>query len=181
MTNAGGTSRARALGWWAVPAVAVGVAGAVWFAGPSSTPDRERARPAAGVQGGGGGGGTDNCVAPSQGQGSCAGVFGVSVGSTTGLVPGLTRTVPVTWSNPNQFEILVDSYAVVASVPAAYVRTCPATSLVAPGASPLTPRVVVPGRGTASSYVPVTLSRTAPDACQRVPFGVTLTATAVKR
>ena len=180
MTSTSGTSRARALGWWAVPAVLGAALGAVWLGGASSAPDPDLARPAAGAQGGGGGG-TDNCVAPSQGQGSCAGVFGVSVGSTTGLVPGLTRTVPVTWSNPNQFEILVDSYAVVASVPAAYVRTCPATSLVAPGASPLTPRVVVPGRGTASSYVPVTLSRTAPDACQRVPFGVTLTATAVKR
>ncbi|SDT02299.1 hypothetical protein SAMN04488570_3318 [Nocardioides scoriae] len=161
-----------------MPAVLGAALASLWFGGASSPPDHDSARQA-GVQGGGGG--TDNCIAPSQGQGSCAGVFGVSVGSTTGLVPGLTRSLPVTWSNPHPFDILVDGYTVRAVVPAAYARTCPATSPVAPGASPLAPRVAVPGRGTASSYVPVTLSRTAPDACQRVPFSVTVTATAVKR
>lgn len=122
----------------------------------------------------------DQCVTPSNGQGNCLSTFGVSVGAVNPIYPTQTRTLPVTFSNPNSFAIVVDSWKPTVSVPAG--SACPASALSVPtdtrtAAGPPS----VPAKGSASVTLPVTLLNTAPNACQRVTFAVTVTATAVKK
>lgn len=126
--------------------------------------------------------GTDNCIEPSNGNGNCQKTFGVAVGAIGPIYPGQTQQLPVTWSNPNSFDIQVVRYSLGVAVPSGSATACPASSLqVASGQVTLNPTVTVPRNGSSSSTVPVTLPVSAPDGCQQVPFSITVNATAVKK
>jgi hypothetical protein len=127
-------------------------------------------------------GGNGNCVEPSNGNGNCVKSFGVTVGQVQTLYPGLLRTLPVTYSNPNSFDILVTTYRVSVSVPSSQASACPASSLQVPsGTVTLAPQTTVPKNGAVSTTVPIKLAPTAPDGCQSVTFTITVNATAVKK
>lgn len=129
---------------------------------------------------GGNASGNANCVEPS--NGNCEKSFGVTVGQTQALFPGLDRALPVTYSNPNNFEIFVASYRVSVSVPAAAAGACPASNLEVPsGIVTLNPRLVAPKKGSVQTTIPIRLSAGAPDGCQQVAFTITVKATAVKK
>lgn len=129
---------------------------------------------------GNGNGGTANCVEPSNGNGNCEKSFGVTVGQTQPLYPGVTRYLPVTFSNPNSFAIYVTSYRV--SVPASTATACVPASLQAPsGTVTLSPRLTAPKNGSVATTVPIRLSSDAPEACQQVSFTITVNASAVKK
>jgi hypothetical protein len=138
--------------------------------------------PAASGTNGNGSGGNDNCVEPSNGNGNCAKTFGVKVGQTPLLYPTVTRNLPVTYSNPNSFDIEVTTYRVSVSVPASKATICPASSLLVPtGTVTLAPRITLPKKGSAAATVPIGLGANAPEGCQDVTFSVTVDATAVKK
>jgi hypothetical protein len=129
-----------------------------------------------------GNGGNDNCVEPSNGNGNCAKTFGVTVGQTQTLYPGLIRALPVTYSNPNQFDILVSSYGVSVSVPVSKAAACPASNLEVPsGTVTLNPKLTAPKKGSVATTIPIKLSADAPDGCQLVSFTITIHASAVKK
>jgi hypothetical protein len=127
-------------------------------------------------------GGNDNCVEPSNGTGNCVKTFGVTVGQAQALYPDLIRALPVTYSNPNQFDILVTSYRISVSVPVTTAAACPASSLEVPsGTVTLNPKLTAPKKGSVATTIPIKLSADAPDGCQLVSFTITVNATAVKR
>jgi hypothetical protein len=128
------------------------------------------------------GGGNGNCVEPSNGTGNCAKSFGVAVGQAQTLYPGLVRSLPVTYSNPNNFDILVTTYRVSVSVPSSQSSSCPASSLQVPsGTVTLNPQLTAPKNGSVATTIPIKLSPGAPDGCQSVTFTITVNATAVKK
>jgi hypothetical protein len=128
------------------------------------------------------GNGNGNCVEPSNGNGNCVKSFGVTVGQAQTLYPGLARTLPVSYSNPNAFDILVTSYRVSVSVPASQSAACPASSLEVPsGTVMLSPSLTAPRKGSVATTIPVRLSASAPDGCQSVSFAITVSASAVKK
>jgi hypothetical protein len=123
-----------------------------------------------------------SCTDPSSGSGSCDHSVGVTVGQTQTLYPGLNRSVPVTFSNSNSFDILVTSYKVSVAVPASKAATCPASNLQVPtGTVTLNPKLVVPKKGSVATTVPIKLLANAPGACQQVTFTITVNASAVKK
>jgi hypothetical protein len=131
---------------------------------------------------GNGNGGNDNCVEPSNGNGNCVKTFGVTVGHAPLLYPTLTRNLPVTYSNPNSFDIEVTTYRVSVSVPTSKAGACPASSLLVPtGTVTLSPRIALPKKGSAATTIPIRLGADAPEGCQDVTFSVTVDATAVKK
>jgi hypothetical protein len=126
------------------------------------------------------GNGNGSCVEPSNGNGNCVKSFGVTVGRAQTLYPGLVRTLPVTYSNPNSFDILVTTYRV--SVTSPQPSTCPASSLQVPsGTVTLNPQLTAPKSGSVGTTIPIKLSANAPDGCQSVSFAITVTASAVKK
>jgi hypothetical protein len=128
------------------------------------------------------GNGNGNCVEPSNGNGNCVKSFGVTVGQAQTLYPGLARTLPVSYSNPNAFDILVTSYRASVSVPASQSAACPASSLEVPsGTVMLSPSLTAPRKGSVATTIPVRLSASAPDGCQSVSFAITVSASAVKK
>lgn len=136
--------------------------------------------PAASNSGNGGNSGSANCVGPSNGNGNCEKSFDVTVGQTQTLYPGLTRALPVTFGNPNNFDIFVTTYRV--SVSSANATSCPASSLQVPsGTVTLSPRLTSPKNGSVTTTVPVKLSADAPEGCQQVSFTITVNASAVKK
>lgn len=128
-----------------------------------------------------GNGGTNPCVQASNGKANCVATFGVTVGSVSGLVPTRTVSLPVTWSNPNSFDILVDGYTV--TVPRTTPSACPTGSVQTPGKVALagSKRVVVPAKKTATTSVAVTMANSAPDTCRGAQYAITVTASAVKK
>jgi hypothetical protein len=128
------------------------------------------------------GNGNGNCVEPSNGTGNCVKSFGVAVGQAQTLYPGLVRSLPVTYSNPNNFDILVTTYRVSVSVPSSQSTACPASSLQVPsGTVTLNPQLTAPGNGSVATTIPIKLSSGAPDGCQSVTFTITVNASAVKK
>ena len=103
----------------------------------------------------------------------------VSVGAVSGLWPGRAMALPVTYTNPNSFDIQVTTYSVDVSSPK---PSCPASKLQVPaGQVTLVAPVGLPPHHSASSNVPVKLAPTASDSCQGVEFDISVTASAVKR
>jgi hypothetical protein len=126
--------------------------------------------------------GNGNCVEPSNGTGNCVKSFGVAVGQAQTLYPGLVRSLPVTYSNPNNFDILVTTYRVSVSVPSSQSTVCPASSLQVPsGTVTLNPQLTAPRNGSVATTIPIKLSSGAPDGCQSVTFTITVNASAVKK
>jgi hypothetical protein len=124
----------------------------------------------------------DNCVVPSNANGNCVKTFGVTVGSTPLLYPSLTRQLPVTFSNPNSFDINVTSYKVSVGVPAAKAADCPVSSLLVPtGTVTLTPQLTATKNSFVTTNVDIKLPANAPEGCQDVPFSITVNASAVKK
>ena len=151
-------------------------------AGTTRTGTQVVLAPAASNGNNGNGIGTDNCVDPSSEAGNCDHRFGVTVGQAQTLYPGLTRALPVTYSNPNNFEILIATYRVSVSVPASKAAVCPASSLEVPsGTVTLNPRLTAPKKGSVPTTIPIRLSAAAPDGCQQVTFTITVHASAVKK
>jgi hypothetical protein len=129
-----------------------------------------------------GNGGNDNCVEPSNGNGNCVKTFGVTVGQVPTLYPSVVRSVPLTYANPNSFDILVTTYRVSVAVPSSTSTVCPASSLQVPaGTISLGSGLVAPRKGSVSSTFPVSLGANAPSGCQGVMFTITVNATAVKK
>jgi len=154
---------------------------------PTSTPTPTGSGGSAGTQvvlapAASNGNGNGNCVEPSNGNGSCVKSFGVAVGSAPTLYPGLLRSLPVSYSNPNNFDIFVTSYRVSVSVPSSQTSTCPASNLQVPaGTVTLSPRLTAPKKGSVATTIPIRLSANAPDGCQSASFSITVNASAVKQ
>jgi hypothetical protein len=114
--------------------------------------------------------------------------FGLTVGPMVGIYPTGSKHIPLTFSNPHNFDIVVKTVAVQAADASS---TCSATHLQRPsGTVALASPVLVPKNGTAagpSSTSPdgqvlrVTMLNTAPDQCQGVSFPISVTAMAEKR
>lgn len=139
--------------------------------------------PAASSSGTGNGNGNNgNCVEPSNATGNCDHSLGVKVGQAPTLYPGVNRSLPVTYSNSNAFDILVASYRVSVSVPSSQATACPAANLLVPsGTIALSPQLTVTKKGSTTTSIPIKLAATAPDGCQRVIFTITVIASAVKK
>jgi hypothetical protein len=106
----------------------------------------------------------------------------VTIGQTPLLYPTVTRNLPVSYTNPNSFDIEVSTYRVSVSVPSSNVAACPPSSLMVPaGTVTLNPRITVPKKGSVSRIIPIRLGADAPEGCQGVTFSITLNATAVKK
>jgi hypothetical protein len=137
---------------------------------------------ATGTNGNGNGNGNGNCLDPASESSSCQHSFGVTVGQSPLLYPGVLRSLPVTFTNPNNFDIYVTTYRVSVSVPASKAVACPASSLQVPsGTVTLSPRLTSPRNASVTTTVPVKLGPNAPEGCQQVPFSITVNATAVKK
>jgi hypothetical protein len=190
--NANSRRRGAEVGLVMVLLLALASAGYALSSSPSTstgangkTPSAQVLAPAAGSNADNGNGGSsssnDNCVEPSNGNGNCVKTFGVIVGSTPLLYPSLTRQLPVTFSNPNNFDIYVTSYKVSVGVPAT-AAGCPASSLQVPtGSVTLTPQLTAPKNGSVTTNVAIKLPANAPEGCQNVPFSITVNASAVKK
>lgn len=105
-------------------------------------------------------------------------------GSVAGLYPAVTgRTLTLALANNDKFDIRVTSLTVVA----ANAATCDRTNVVfgsgtsaAGGQQTFTPNVVVPGNGSATYLVPVTMAATAPNSCASSTFVLTYSGVAEK-
>lgn len=183
--------RGAKLGLLMVLLLALGAAGYALSSSPSAstgangkssdTSSAQVLAPAASnTNNGNGAGGNDNCVEPSNGNGNCAKTFGVTVGSTPLLYPGLQRSLPVTFSNPNSFDILVTTYTVSVAVPSSKSAACPASSLQVPTGS-VTANLAAAKKGSVATTVPIKLPANASGGCQNVPFSITVNASAVKK
>lgn len=131
---------------------------------PSPTPTESSAAPATSGRPAGGGG-TPQCVADGSGELDCPRSFTI-VGNAVGLYPGGTVQLPLTFTNPNQNDIRVTSVTV--SVTGSSRPSCGASNLRTSSYSG--PGFVVPGNGSGSISLPLTMSHAAPDACQNVTF-----------
>lgn len=191
MTNDNANPRRRRGAWLGLlAALLLALAGYAYAATSSPSASTGSGRPAAGS--------TTTVLAPEQLSGSsaagkispdapctdpsndkCEHHFGVSVGQTQTLYPGLARTLPVTYSNPYSFDILVSSYRVTVSVdrPA----SCAVTNLIVTGTVNLNPKLLVARSSSASTTIPVTLAAGAPNGCQQAKFSLTVDATGVKK
>jgi hypothetical protein len=159
----------------------VAVAAVVTWALSSHSASPFAARPTASAQGNGSGG-NDNCVVPSNGNGNCSKTFGVAVGKVGAIYPGQTKQLPVTWSNPNSFDIDVATYTAGVSVPSTVASRCATSNLTVPaGTRTPSPAISVVRNGSTSTSIPVTMPKAAVDGCQGVAFTVTVNATAVKK
>jgi hypothetical protein len=168
--------------------LALGSAGYALSSSPSTSTGSSKDKPssstvlAPAASNGNGSGGNDNCVEPSNGNGNCAKTFGVTVGQLPTLYPSLVRSLPVTYTNPNSFDISVTTYRVSVSVPGPLSAACPASSLQVPaGTITLTPALTVARNGSVGTTVPVKLPADAPEGCQGVTFTITVNASAVKK
>lgn len=118
---------------------------------------------AAGSAGGSGAG----CVAEEPGSTACSRSFTLA-GNTAGLFPGGTVQLPLTAENPNEEDIRVT--LVMVSVAGTSASSCSASNLETTNYTG--PGFVVPGNGSRTIALPVTMSRGAPDACQNVTFSL---------
>lgn len=122
------------------------------------------------------------CVDPASESASCPHTFGVRVGTAPVLYPGVAVNLPVTFDNPNNFAIAVNSYRVTVTVPSSSAASCPASNLQVPtGTVALSPGMTVAKNAATLAGIPIKLSATAPNACQRVVFTITVNASAVKK
>lgn len=118
-------------------------------------------------------------------NGNCAGhdnEFGVTVGTVTGLYPGRSTTVPVTYTNPNSFAIYVTGATLSATLVSSSAGTpaCSASYLVTGTYPAASPGLLVAKNGSTATSLPVGLRATAPDACKRARWTITVTASGVK-
>ncbi|HVW34110.1 MAG TPA: hypothetical protein VHL53_16355 [Acidimicrobiia bacterium] len=95
-------------------------------------------------------------------------------GAVEGLAPGVTRSLFVTLSNPNNSDISVQALTVAAGDGS---KGCPGSNV---RVGTLTAPVFVPGRGSAQVTLPITMLGTAPGACQGADFPLTYGGSAVK-
>ena len=127
----------------------------------------------------GNGNGNNQCVDPASENPSCPHTFGVRVGQTPLLYPGVSRSLPVTFSNPNNFAIAVNSYRVTV---ASTATACTASNLeVVAGTVSLTPGLTIAKNASILATIPIKLGASAPDACQNATFTITVNASAVKK
>ena len=105
---------------------------------------------------------------PPTGGASRAG-FSIS-GSASGLYPGETAPLTLTVTNPQPFNIQVNSIKTTVGAASA---SCKGSLLAVGGLSGV---LMVPADGTATTAVQTTFSHTAPDACQGVLFPLSFTA-----
>lgn len=115
--------------------------------------------------------------------------FGLAVGAMTGIYPTGSKPIPLTFTNPHSFDIVVETVS-VAALDAS--PSCSESHLQRPsGVVRLASPIIVPKNGSASGPTPnstdgqtlrVTLLNSVPDACQApTTWPLTVTATAVKR
>jgi hypothetical protein len=97
-------------------------------------------------------------------------------GNTAGLYPGGTVQLPLTVENPNQQDIRVTGLTV--SVVGTSASSCAASNLRTTDYTG--PGFVVPGKGSRTISLPVTMARSAPDACQNVTFSLSYAGKAEK-
>jgi hypothetical protein len=101
-------------------------------------------------------------------------MFGIRVGSVTGLRPAGEVTVPVRYSNPFPHSLVVRSQDIQVSSPA---RACPATTVdLTRARSALAKPLVLPARQSKTVIVVLSMQDTAPEGCQGVRFTTTVRA-----
>jgi hypothetical protein len=124
--------------------------------------------------------GNGNCVDPASEAVICVHHFGVAVGQVQPLYPGLTRALPVTYSNDNNFDIFISTYGV--SVSSGNPTACAASNLLVPsGTITLNPALKAAKNASVTTTVPIKLATSAPDGCRQVTFTITVNASAVKK
>jgi len=114
--------------------------------------------------------------------------FGLTVGAMTGIYPTGSKHVPLTFSNPHNFDIVVKTVAVEVFDAN---DDCSQVHLTRPAeAVTLRSQVIVPKNGVADGPAPtsadgqtlrVTMLNTVPNVCQGVSYPITVTAMAEKR
>jgi hypothetical protein len=128
---------------------------------------------------GNGSGSSPNCLDPSSENGNCIHPIVVTVGHVDTLYPGVGRSLPVTFSNPYNFDIYVTSYRVSRT---SLKAGCPATDLHIPTTSfTPSPKLTVVKNSSVIKYVQINLSADAAEACQLANFSITIDASAVKK
>jgi len=109
-------------------------------------------------------------------NGNCVKSFGVTVGKVSGLYPGLSTTIPVTYINPNSFPI----YVTTATATASGSTSCDGSNLVVGTKVMPAPGLTIDRNASKASSMPVTLKSTTNDACKGATWTITVTAQAVK-
>lgn len=121
----------------------------------------------------------------NSGPGNPAKTFAVG-GSVSGLTPTTVRSIPLRIANPNNQAIKVTSVTATASGGSS---TCPASLLLLgspahAGQGSLSLALVIDANGSTTAVTdpafPITLSATAPDACQNYTWTLSYSGTAVK-
>jgi hypothetical protein len=106
--------------------------------------------------------------------------FTLALGSTGSLYPGITRSLSVTFTNPQAFDIKVTTLRVTAER-ASQNSSCAASNLTLPsGTTNLSPAILVPRKASSGTALTVGLKSSAGEECQNAGFVITVTATAVK-
>jgi hypothetical protein len=100
----------------------------------------------------------------------------VTVHSVTGLYPGATRPLTVTFTDERSFPLLLDS----AAVSAKGTPACPAANLVLPTRTFQPPLVLRPG-AKVTTTVPFGMRASAPSQCQLTAFTVQVTGRVVRQ
>lgn len=95
-------------------------------------------------------------------------------GNVNGLYPGSSRTLVVTLTNQNNFDIRVTSLSAAVSDPPG-----PCTAGVV-RVDPMSGTVVVPKNGTATTTLTARMANDPSNDCKSTSFGLTYTGTAVK-
>ena len=120
-------------------------------------------------------------------NGNCNGLpkdFGVEVSGVAGLYPGASKSVAVTFRNPNAFPIYVTSAAVSrASLVSSASGTprCTVDDLVKGSHLFESPGLAVPAKGTRqTNVISLGLRHEAPGACQGATWSFAVSAQAVK-
>jgi hypothetical protein len=128
---------------------------------------------------GNGNGSSPNCLDPSSENGNCIHPLVVDVGQVDALYPGVGQPLPVTFTNPYNFDIYITSYRVSRT---SLKTGCPATDLQIPTTTYTpSPKLTVAKNGFITEYVQIKLSADAVEACQLANFSITVNASAVKK
>jgi hypothetical protein len=134
-------------------------------------------------------GSTANQANPScngQNNSSCAGnapvkEFGLRLGTTGAMYPGLSNNLRVDLTNPQSFDIKVTTLTVSASR-APSNTGCSVSNLSVPtGTTTLNPAITVAPKSSTWTKIAIGLVSDANQACQEAGFVITVTATAVKK
>ncbi len=165
-----------------VSVLAVGGAAAGVALRPARTGNAQNAGAAPAGSGSGGAQGGGPAPAASKDKVNDKRTFTIG-GSVTGLFPSASRTLTIALSNDDKFDVRVTSLTVRAADSAGcsrnYLLFGPSTS-ASSGERTFDPNLVLPGNGSVTYPLAVSMAASAPNACAQQTFALTYSGTAVK-